>query len=184
MTRASPARRISSRLQSIVADLKARAPVVVIGVGNSLRGDDAAGLEAVRSLHERAARAGVAVMEQEGETLGLIEQWEGATAVVLVDATHSGSPPGTIHRLDASSTALPAQLRSSSSTHAVGIGEAIELARSLDRLPRRVVLYGVEGRSFGTGAGLSDEVRAAIPALAAAVVSEARELTGLPPDRG
>ena len=166
-----------------MADLNARAPVVVIGVGNSLRGDDAAGLEAVRRLRTRAERAG-GVREQEGETLGLIEQWEGATAVVLVDATHSGSPPGTIHRLDASSTALPAQLRSSSSTHAVGIGEAIELARSLDRLPRRVVLYGVEGRSFGTGAGLSDEVRAAIPALAAAVVSEARELTGLPPDRG
>jgi hydrogenase maturation protease len=167
-----------------VVDLKARAPVVVIGVGNSLRGDDAAGLETVRSLHERAARAGVAVMEQEGETLGLIEQWEGARAVVLVDAIHSGSPPGTIHRLDASSTALPAPLQSSSSTHAVSIGEAIELARSLERLPRRLVLYGVEGRSFGAGAGLSDEVRTAIPALAAAVLSEARKLTCLPPDRG
>ena len=43
-----------------------------------------------------------------------------------------------------------------SSTHAVGIGEAIELARTLDRLPGRLIVYAVEGHRFDAGLGLSD----------------------------
>jgi hydrogenase maturation protease len=70
------------------------------------------------------------------------------------------------------------RLRGSSSTHAVGVGEAIELARTLHRLPRRVILFGVEGHSFAAGSGLSAEVEAITGALLDAVLSEARELRG------
>ncbi len=150
--------------------------VVVIGVGNPLRHDDAAGLEVARRVQARAGAAGIAVCEQAGESLGLLEQWEGHDAVVLVDATHSGAAPGTIQRIDASAEPLPAPLSSSSSTHAVGIGDAIELARALGRLPPRVVLYGLEGRRFDSGSGLSAQVQAVIDPLADAVLGEAREL--------
>lgn len=161
-----------------MADARAGAGVVVIGVGNALRGDDAAGLEVARRLRPRAAAAGILVREQEGEALGLLEQWRGAAAALLVDAIRSGAPAGTIHRMDASSEPLRAQLRGSSSTHAIGMGEAIELARALGGLPARVVVYGVEGRCFSTGHGLSEEVEAVIEALAEAVLGEARALAG------
>jgi hydrogenase maturation protease len=154
--------------------------VVVIGVGNWLRHDDAAGLEIARRLRSRANAAGIAVREHEGETLGLLEQWDGVDGVILVDATHSGAAAGTIHRVDASSQPIPAGLTSSSSTHAVGVGEAIELARALQRLPRRIVVYGVEGRRFDSGRGISGEVQAVIAALADAVLREASELAGTP----
>jgi hydrogenase maturation protease len=148
-------------------------PVVVIGVGNALRGDDAAGLEAVRLLRARAEGAPIAVREQEGETLGLLERWAGAGAAVLLDAVRSGAEPGTIHRVDVSSQPIPARLRSSSSTHMVGLGEAIELARALGRLPGRTILYGLEGLCFDAGSGLSAELRAALPAFADAAFREA-----------
>jgi hydrogenase maturation protease len=160
------------------ARTRAHPAVVVIGVGNWLRHDDAAGLEIAQRLRSRANAAGIAVREHEGETLGLLEQWDGVDGVILVDATHSGAPAGTIHRVDASSQPIPAGLSSSSSTHAVGVGEAIELARSLGRLPRRVVLYGVEGCRFDAGSGISGEVQAVIAALADTVLREARELAG------
>lgn len=162
-------------------------PVVVIGVGNALRGDDAAGLEVarrVRSLaytHATEMPAGIVVLEQERETLSLIEQWEGAAAVVLVDALRSGAHPGAIRRIDASSEPLPAELRSSASTHAVGVAEAIELARTLGRLPARVVFYGIEGARFDAGRGLTHDVHAVIPTLADAVVEEARRLASAEP---
>ena len=149
---------------------------MVIGVGNEFRHDDAAGLEVVQGLRARAGAAGIALGEQEGETLALLEQWDGTDAVVLVDAIRSGVPPGTIHRVEVTSQAIPASLRSSTSTHAVGIGEAIELARTLDRLPGRVLVYGVEGRRFDAGRGLSQEVEAAIGPLSDAVLATAREL--------
>ena len=153
-----------------------RSGVVVFGVGNALRHDDAAGLEVVRRARARARAVGVDVCEHEGEPLALLDMWDGADAVVLVDAIRCGEQPGSILRIDASSAPLPERLRGSASTHAVGLDEAIELARALGRLPGRVVLFGVEGRRFDAGSGLSEEVEAIIGSVADAVLREAREL--------
>ena len=149
--------------------------VLVIGVGNELRGDDGAGVEVVRRLSERAGQAGIEVGEHPYEPSGLLDAWQGRDAVVLVDTMHSGAPPGTIRRFDASAEPLAA-LHGSSSTHAFGLDEAIELGRALDRLPRRVIVFAVEGRTFEAGTGLSDEVKSVIPALASAVLREANQL--------
>jgi hypothetical protein len=59
----------------------------------------------------RAGAAGVAVREQEGETLTLLDDWEGSDAVVLVATIRPGMASGTIHRADASSQPIPAALR-------------------------------------------------------------------------
>ncbi len=125
----------------------------VIGLGNAWRRDDAAGLEVARRLGGRAL---------EGEPAGLIEALEGADEAVVVDAVSSGAPPGTVHRLEAGSSPLPAELFGVSSTHALGLAEAVELARALGRLPARVVVYGIEGADFAPGSGLSPEVAAAV----------------------
>jgi len=81
-----------------------------------------------------------------------------------------------VHRLDLSTEPVPGALRTSSSTHAVGLVEAIELARALARLPPRVLVYGVEGVRFETGAVLSRDVDAAIEPLTDAVRAEAAAL--------
>jgi hydrogenase maturation protease len=146
----------------------------IIGVGNALRRDDGVGLEVVRLLSARARAEGIAVYEQEGEPLGLLDVWEGADTVVLVDAVRTGAAPGTIHRADLSSAPLPARLRGASSTHALGIGEAVELARTLHRLPARIILVGIEGLRFDAGGGPSEEVQAAVGPAAEAVWEAAR----------
>jgi hydrogenase maturation protease len=100
----------------------------------------------------------------EREPVGLIEDWAGADAVIVVDAVSSGAPPGTIHRLDPLSEPIPAAL-SQGSTHAFGLAETIELARALDRLPERLSVYGIEGGCFDAGNELSRPVRAAVDAV-------------------
>jgi hydrogenase maturation protease len=151
----------------------------VIGVGNALRGDDGVGLDVVRRLRGRAEAVGIGVRQLEGEGIGLLDAWHGARAVVLVDGVRSGADPGAIHRIEVTDRPIPAGLRSSSSTHAVGVGEAIELARALGRLPGRLVLYGVEGGGFETGGGLSAAVAAVVDDLADIVLAEARELAAM-----
>jgi hydrogenase maturation protease len=141
---------------------------MVIGVGNDYRSDDAAGLVVARRLRAR----GVEALEQEGEPVGLLEAFADRDTVVLVDAVRSGAEPGTVHRVDVSDGPLPARLRSSSSTHAVGVGEAIELARALDRLPPRVLVFGVEGARFEAGTKLSAAVDAAIDPLVKTILAE------------
>jgi hydrogenase maturation protease len=150
--------------------------VVVVGVGNSLRGDDAAGLEVARRLAAEPGDESVVVLAHEGEPVDLLEMWDGASAVVLVDALSTGGHPGAVHRFDASRVRAPAHVGGAASTHALGLTEAVELARTLDRLPARVTLFGVEGGDFATGQGLSPEVTSALPALVAAVRREARAL--------
>ena len=133
---------------------------VVIGIGNRLRGDDAAGVEVTERLREAVPR-GVEVVACDAEPSRLMEAWGGADTVVLVDTVSSGAPAGTLHRFEAGESAVPARAFRSS-THAIGIADTIELARALGRLPRRVRVYGVEGVDFGTGRPLTPAVETAV----------------------
>ncbi len=152
--------------------------VVVIGVGNELRGDDGAGIEAARALRAMVDQSEALVLEQHGEALGLIDQWDGFPAAIIIDAIGAGEPAGALRRIDASCEPVPAGLRSSTSTHAVGVGEAIELARAVDRLPPTVLVHGVQGESFDTGSPISAAGRAAIAPLAERVRYEIAALRG------
>jgi hydrogenase maturation protease len=154
---------------------RGRAPVLVIGVGNELRGDDAAGIAVARRLRD-GPPAEIDVELEQNDPTALIERWRGRDAVVLVDAVASGAKPGAISRLELSNHPIRKRLHGSSSSHAVGLDEAVELARALRQLPSRVVAYVVQGRRFEAGAGLSPEVAAVIPALADRVLDEARAL--------
>lgn len=75
--------------------------------------------------------------------------------VTLVDAVSSGAAPGTTHRVDVRTQAVPPHFRPCS-THAFGVGKAIELARVLNKLPPWIIFFGVEGNTFELGAPLSD----------------------------
>lgn len=128
----------------------------VIGCGTLERGDDAAGILVAQRLRE----LGVDAQIQSGEALALIEAWAGEDDVIIVDAVMTGAPVGTVHVWDD-----PRSLRqglSPASSHGLGVAEAIELARALGRLPRRLCVFGIEGRQFDQGAELSPEVKSAV----------------------
>lgn len=143
--------------------------ILLIGIGNEYRSDDGVGIAIARRLRGTLP-AGVTVLEESGEGAALIEAWQGATSVMLVDAVRSGAPPGTIHRLDASAAPLPARFFHYS-IHAFSAAEAVELARSLGQLPQRVIFYGVEAENFELGVGLSPAVEQAVEGI----IERARE---------
>ncbi len=116
------------------------------------------------------------MLEREGEPTSLIDSWEAADAVWLVDAVSSGAEPGTVHRHDASAQELPARLFDTS-THHFGLAEAVEIARALGRLPGTAIVFGIEGANFETGEALSPEVEAAAARVADAVREEVTECT-------
>jgi hydrogenase maturation protease len=125
---------------------------LIIGIGNEYRGDDAVGLIVVRRLKEHLAGSPT-VLEQSGDGAALMEAWQGAEKVIIIDAVMSGAAPGTIHRFDASAQPLPKDAFRCS-THAFGVAEAIELSRALSELPQSLVVYGIEGKNFAAGVGL------------------------------
>lgn len=137
----------------------------MLGFGNAWRGDDGAGPAVVERLRARGDARALALGEAPPE---LFERWAPDDEVVLVDAAVSGAPAGTIHRIDALRRPLPPGLLRVS-THGMGVGEGVELARALGRLPAGLTVCAIEGERFEPGAGLS-------PAVARAVEELAREL--------
>lgn len=135
--------------------------MLIIGYGNPDRADDAAGLLVARRLRE----LGVDAHEHGGEALALIETWSAAPEVILIDAVMTGAPPGTITLWDAGTEPLPPD-RFRCSTHALGLAEAVELARVLGRLPPKLLIYGIEAMNFDRFGTLSPGVAEAVGRLA------------------
>jgi hydrogenase maturation protease len=147
-----------------------RLRLLVVGVGNAYRSDDAVGLIAARRVREEVGDL-VTVREESGEGTALIESWRGADTVILIDAVRSSTEPGALCRFDARVRPLPATLFPHS-THAFGVAEAVELARALDQLPSHLIVYGIEGKTFTAGVELSPEVEKAIAGLVERVRQE------------
>jgi hydrogenase maturation protease len=141
----------------------------VIGVGNPLRGDDAAGLLVARRVRELAG-AEMEVLELEGEPARLLDAWEGAELALVVDAISSGGTAGEAMRFDVTDEPLPRAARAAS-THALGLGDVVELGRALGRLPARLIIFGIEGAGFEAGAPPSAAVVSAVDVVAEAIVA-------------
>ena len=145
---------------------RASAPRLIIGCGNLDRGDDAAGLLAARRLRALGVAAGREVREAPRDPLALLDLWVGAPAVILIDAVViDAGAPGRITTWDVRAAPLPPELQPCS-THAFGVAQTVELARALDRLPPRLILYAIAGRNFALGAQPSPEVLAAVEEVA------------------
>lgn len=138
----------------------------IIGCGNLHRGDDAAGIIAAERLRALGIQASVCV----GGFAQLMDMWHGADDVIVIDAVVTGAAAGTVHLWDAARP-LPFA-KSSASTHGMGIAEAIELSRTLKRLPGRLQIYGIEGRNFELGSSPLPEVNQAIEEVTRRIAGE------------
>lgn len=148
----------------------------IIGVGNAFRSDDGAGLAVAQRVRKRIT-GGAAIFEENGDGAELLELWRGAETVILVDAVHTGEAPGTVHRLDARAGEIPSRAFHYS-THGFGVAEAVEMARALNQMPACLIVYGIEGKNFAAGAGLSPEVQQAAALVARHILDEVRALRG------
>lgn len=142
----------------------------MIGVGNTFRRDDGAGIAVTRAARPLMP-PGVEVIELDGEPARLVEAWDGAAATFVVDAVRTGAPAGTLHRIDANVGRLP-RWAPVGGTHALGISTAVDLARALDRLPSHLIVYGVEGAAFEDGSSLTPDVADAVPHTATRLADE------------
>lgn len=145
---------------------------VVLGLGNPILGDDAAGLcvaAALQQLLRDDPVPGVRVLMSTRAGFELIDLLAGARRAILIDCLEAHEPvPGRIRRLDLRQVAGASRLIGG---HDISVSVAFELAASLGiRMPEAIEIYGIEGadtRSFG------DQLT---PAVEASVASLAHEL--------
>jgi len=144
--------------------------IKLIGIGQSLRGDDAAGLAAVRLWQEKyqtsAPRPDLQVELAELPGVGLLDLLEGSRLAILVDAVRSGAKTGTIHLLKEDQ--LESFTQGSVSAHGWGVAETLSLGKQLiaSMMPEKLILIGIEAGQLSLGESLSPEVERALPEVA------------------
>lgn len=144
--------------------------IVIIGIGNEYRHDDAAGIAAVQRLRDLDL-PGVEFAVSDGEPTSLMELWTDADLAVIVDGVAAHDEPGRVYRIGLHHPV--AERRGTPSSHRVSLGDAVALARALGRMPRRLLLYGIQVAHVSPGLGLTAAVDQAIGTVVA-------EIAGLP----
>jgi hydrogenase maturation protease len=141
--------------------------MLILCCGNPDRGDDGAGPLVAGHLNGMNIKAHLC----RGEALSLIEAWSGAEDVLIADAVRTGAPAGTIFLWDALAAPLSPRWFGCS-THGPGVAEAVALAGTLGRLPKRLRIYGIAGRGFEPGTEACAEVAAAAREVASKIARE------------
>ncbi len=151
-------------------------PILLLGLGNDLLGDDAAGLLAVRGLKEEFAGK-VDVVETIESGLVFMDIMAGYGRVLLLDSIMTGKcPPGTIlefSQRDFSKLVAP-------SLHNAGLPEVFHLAARLGiDFPAIIRILALEIENpFNFGAQLTPAVKKALPGFVAKARGVLRELLG------
>jgi hydrogenase maturation protease len=155
-------------------------PIVVLGIGNVLLRDDGVGVEIVRSLERLVDRGAVELPPGtrllDGGTLGLglLPVVSEARAIVLVDAVDLGCPPGSVVVVDDDTLRhAPAGTLQAGRD---GLGDLLMAVRLMGAGPDAMVLVGVQPSEIDTGLGLTDVMRAAVPAAVQATIRELERL--------
>lgn len=149
--------------------------VLVMGIGNTLLQDDGVGVH-VTERFRSSGQAGPGIDVIDGGTIGLslLPEIEDADAVVIVDASEIGEPPGTlrIFRGEEIDRQLSGKKRS---VHEVALYDLFSAAAIRDRCPRERVLIAIQPASTEWGLEPTPEVKAAIPAACEALTSLTRD---------
>ena len=140
---------------------------LIIGCGNLLKGDDAAGPVLIRRLWEMGLPEGVHCADGGTGGMDVAFQMRGVPNVILVDASQTGSEPGTVFRVPGHQLEqLPPV--AGINLHCFRWDQALEFGRWLlkDEYPKNITVYLIEAANLEFGAELSAPVKAAIESLA------------------
>lgn len=148
--------------------------MLVLGLGNDVLSDDAAGLLVAEAVRARlAGEPGIEVKATTEMGLALLDEIAGREAVVLIDSVQTGAaPPGHIHEFGVENLSRVL----TTAPHFLGIGETLALGRQLGLpMPRDVRIFAIEvADAYTLGTQLTPAVEAAIAPAADRVAAEAR----------
>src|SRR3989344_943348 len=111
---------------------------LVLGLGNTLRGDDGVGVRAVENLTLEAD-----VMSGATAGFSLLESMKNYEKVVVVDAVEMGQAPGTIARFSAEAV-LGLPVARNFSLHDFGLLEVLKMGKALNEGFNNVIIIGVQ----------------------------------------
>ncbi len=154
---------------------RSKRPLLVLGVGNYLMGDEGVGVHAIKSLESKGVPEGVVVMDGGTGGFHLLSLFEDHDSIIMIDATMDGRPPGTLTLLEPK---FASDFPRSLSAHDIGLRDLLESASLLGPLPRiRLFTVTIDGLT-SLSTELSPAVSAALPQVVERVLNLVKEESG------
>lgn len=133
----------------------------IMAVGNPLYGDDGVGAAVLERIRDGDLFPGAELIDAGVDALSLIDRFDEALHIII-DAARMGQAPGRVLRFTPDEVRL--RIRGDHlSLHGFGLAEAFAMADAIGRMPRRVVILGVEPAVVAIDKGLSGVVAEAVP---------------------
>ena len=147
------------------------APVLILGIGNILLGDEGVGVRVVERMRESDLPPGIELCDGGTSGAGLIDEIADRQKLIVIDAMQAGAVPGTVFRM-----CMENLLREENqlSLHEFGLSDTLAMASRLGCAPLEVVIFGVQPGEISLKLSLSPEVSAIVPDLISVVLHEAR----------
>lgn len=145
-------------------------PVLVLGVGNILLGDEGVGVHIIRAMQLRERLTGVELLDGGTLTLDILDSLADRDKVIIIDAVKGGGQPGTVYRFTPNDIAM--QSHNPFSLHQISLLEMLKMAELTDCIPRDIVILGIEPKVVDWGLELSQEVAAQVPKVIELVLGE------------
>jgi hydrogenase maturation protease len=154
---------------AVAASVRSRS--LVLGLGNTLLGDDGVGIRLVERLRSEDCFPCTGYVDGGTLSFSLLEHIEQAEAMVVIDAAELDAAPGTIGVFE--DEAMDRYLASPRrrSVHEVSLSDLLDMARLQDCLPRHRALVCVQPAYLGWSEALSEPVVAALAQAQAQVAA-------------
>jgi len=147
---------------------------LILGLGNPILSDDTAGLEVARRVHSLLARKNIDLIEAATGGLQTLQLLLGYDRAVIIDVIPDEEHAGQVYRLTPQQFGDP----SSSATHGVGLGQAIQWGRKVGLdVPQTVTIYAIAVKDPWTfGEKLTPEMEEALPDIVREIGEEVAAL--------
>lgn len=151
------------------------ARTVVIGIGNTLLGDDGAGVHVIERLARTRLPEHVELIDGGTLSFTLLEAVESADYLIVIDAADLDRPAGAIEEYHDAQMEQFLSARRRSSVHEVHLLDLLSAARFRDQYPQRLSLIAIQPGKIGWDSLPTDPVAEAIERASDRVL----ELSGL-----
>ena len=143
------------------------AGILVLAIGNPLRGDDGIGLAVLQALANRGDLP-QEVMLLQGDTWTLASELQSSSyrRVILLDAMQMGCEPGAWQRLRLDERgSYQWKARQQAGTHLLNLDTMLALLEIIGVPLPELIIYGVQPQLMSWSTGLSESVQKTIPTL-------------------
>ena len=137
---------------------------LVLGLGNTLLGDEGVGVHVIRQL-EKDTPFLDDVELLDGGTLSftLAGPIEDADQLIVIDAARLDSPAGSVRLFEGEEMDRFVLTNKQCSVHEVSLSDLLVIARLSEHLPKRRALIGIQPEYIDWADGVTEPVKKAIP---------------------